>query len=108
VVLDAENKSGFDAIEGKPHDANETTFNGQLFISGIESTIDCVVRKESIRIDFDGRTIIDWNGDPRKLTSGWSKAGAPKRNLYFGTHHRLLIKKALLLPLAQVVRPDAG
>lgn len=108
VVLDSGGVSGFESVDGKGANANETTFNGQLFIPGVESTIDCFVRKEGVRVDFDGRTIIDWKGDRSRLSPGWLKAGAPKRNFYFGTHHRFLIKKMELLPLTQVSPPAGG
>ena len=109
VVLDSGGLSGFETIDGKAAAENETTFRGQLFVPGVESTIDCFVRKQGIRIDFDGRTIIDWKGDRRSLASAWVKtAGAPKRNFYFGTHHKFFIKRLELLPLKEFSTPPGG
>ncbi len=92
------------ALSGQQEEANanETTYSGQLFVPGVESTIDCLVRKQGIRVDFDGRTIIDWKGDRQRLASGWTaRAGAPKRNVYIGTHCNFRIKKLELLPLTK-------
>lgn len=78
---------------------NATTFQGDLFIDGVESTIDCTVGKEGIRVDFDGRTIINWHGDLKQLAPTWSQFGAPKRALWIGTHCNYRIKKMELVPL---------
>ncbi|HQU46795.1 MAG TPA: hypothetical protein PK867_28585, partial [Pirellulales bacterium] len=53
LVLDADHKSGLEAVGGKMYHENATTFQGDLFIDGVESTIDCAVGKEGIRVDFD-------------------------------------------------------
>jgi len=99
LVLDADHKSGLEAVGGKKYQENETTFQGDLFIDGVDSTIDCAVRNGGIRVDFDGRTIIDWHGDPRQLTPTWTQFGAPKRTFWIGTHCNYRIKKVELLPL---------
>lgn len=98
LVLDADHKSGLEAIGGKMYHENATTFPGDLFIDGVESTIDCYVDKESIRVAFDGHTIINWHGDPRQLTPTWTEFGAPKRTFWIGTHCNWRIKKMELLP----------
>jgi concanavalin A-like lectin/glucanase superfamily protein len=108
VVLDSESLSGLDKLGGKAFNANGTTYQGQLFVPGVESVIDSFVREDGIRIEFDGRTIIDWKGDRQRLTSGWSKLGAPKRNLYLAMHHKFLVKKMELLPLQEDRIPPGG
>ncbi|HQU47231.1 MAG: hypothetical protein B7Z73_14850, partial [Planctomycetia bacterium 21-64-5] len=101
LVFDADHKSGLEAVDGKMYHENATTFQGDLFIDGVESTIDCTVGKEGIRVDFDDHTIIDWHGDLRQLTPTWTQFGAPKRTFWIGTHCNYRIKKMELVPLTK-------
>jgi hypothetical protein len=101
LVLDADHKSGLESVGGKMYHENATTFQGDLFIDGIESTIDCTVGTQGIRVDFDDHTIIDWHGDPKQLKPTWTQFGAPKRTFWIGTHCNYRIKTVQLVSLTK-------
>jgi hypothetical protein len=68
---------GFD-VQGQPCSAiedvdgrnvgNETTFRGELFRQGQLSTVVVTVTPGGVRMEVDGRTIVDWRGSPERLS----------------------------------------
>lgn len=60
-------QSGLSTVDGKWADANETTVKGQLFTNGTPSTVVCSVRKEGVKVTVDGRKVIDWTGEYKRL-----------------------------------------
>jgi len=72
VILDAlingEFTSGLDLVDGKPFYGNETTKKGALFENGKPSRVVCSVRASKITVTVDGKAVIDWNADYRRLS----------------------------------------
>ncbi|MCL4678129.1 MAG: S1C family serine protease [Alphaproteobacteria bacterium] len=64
---------GLNLLDGRPALQNATTTRGQVFRPGVASTIVCTVRRAgaahySVQVECDGRTVVDWTGDPTRLS----------------------------------------
>jgi serine protease Do len=64
---------GLNLLDGRPASQNATTTRGQVFRPGVASTIVCTVRRAgaahySVQVECDGRTVVDWTGDPTRLS----------------------------------------
>ncbi|HEV7224471.1 MAG TPA: hypothetical protein VGN42_17315 [Pirellulales bacterium] len=60
--------SGLELLDDKGSSDNETTLNGRLLVDGRPSTLAYTVRRNGIEVSLDGRTVIDWHGDPKRLS----------------------------------------
>lgn len=89
---------GLDTIDGRRWNENESRRSGSFLKPGVASRIDCTVTKGQIRCDFDGRTLIDWRGEPNRLSipGDWFLADA--RRLTLGSHHHIRFKDLKLGP----------
>ena len=74
--------SGLEFVDGKASGANVTTHRGWRFVNGRRATITCRVRKGGVTVICDGKRIVDWKGDPGRLSlnEGWAAGG---ENLLF-------------------------
>ena len=78
VILDAYINSvytsGLELIDGKGFYGNETTTRKPLFTTGKPHTVVCSVRKNRIAVSVDGKGVIDWKADYKRLSlfSGWA------------------------------------
>ena len=54
---------GIDWIDGKPHWENGTKVDIRVFDNDKPRTVLCSVRKGSIQVSVDGRTLIRWRAD---------------------------------------------
>jgi len=74
--------SGLKRIDGKVSQDNETTHRGWRFVNGRRTTITCEVRKGGVAVSCDGKRIVDWQGDPSRLSlvEGWK---VPDENRLF-------------------------
>lgn len=90
--------SGLDMIDGRRWENNETSLRGPLLKPGVPVQIACTVTKSSIRMDADGKTLIDWRGDVRRLSlpSEWTLPDG--RRLFLGTNHHLKFRDLKLGP----------
>jgi hypothetical protein len=72
VILDAlingDFISGLDLIDRKPFYDNETVKKGALFETGKRSRVVCSVRASKITVTVDGKAVIDWPADYRRLS----------------------------------------
>ncbi|HUT93700.1 MAG TPA: hypothetical protein VMY37_29825 [Thermoguttaceae bacterium] len=70
VVLEGYGKkwNGLSLVDGVGADRNETRRQGIVFREGEPCTIVCSVRRLGVRVTCDGETIIDWTGDPERLS----------------------------------------
>ncbi len=59
--------SAIENIDGR-NVGNETTFAGSLFRVGQLSQVIVDVRRESVTMSVDGRTIVNWKGNPERLS----------------------------------------
>ena len=62
--------SGMHMLDGESWSRNSTSLSG--FLSKIDQPfdLDAIVRQDGIEIRFDGRTVVDWKGNPNQLTLG--------------------------------------
>jgi hypothetical protein len=82
---------GLERIDGKRWNENETTLPGVFFKKGKPTTIACTVTKREISMQLDGRTLLHWAGDFRRLTPQVDWVPTDARKLFFGagTHFKL-------------------
>jgi hypothetical protein len=89
VILDAlingEFTSGLDLIDGKPLYTNETTIKGALFENGKRNRVVCSVRASKVTVSVNGKTVIDWNADYRRLSLYKDWKVPHKDTLFIGT-----------------------
>jgi dienelactone hydrolase len=95
--------SGLNTVDGRTADNNATTYSSPIFAPGRATTIVCDVRATSVRATCDGRTVVNWEGDARRLDLDrrfWT--GIPQDRLFLGTWNtRVRITKIELKPLEQ-------
>jgi hypothetical protein len=99
--------SGLETIDGKQCYENESSREGHVLEPGRSYNLVYTVRRGSIRVDANGKKIIDWNGDPARLAPiAVFKAPDPKQ-LVIGTAHSSIFKisKIELSPLSE---PGSG
>ena len=76
--------SGLSAIDGKRVYENETKVDGKQLTNRKPRTFICAVRPDRIVVLVDGKELINWKGDPQKL----SLPSRPEKsqNLFFSVH----------------------
>ena len=70
VVLDggdAGDQGGLDLVEGRSFLENPSAFRNRFFAPGRSVTVVCSVRSTGIRVEVDGKGVIDWKGPPDLL-----------------------------------------
>lgn len=60
--------AGLGLIDGKNCRDNETGRHGRLLVDGQTATFSYTVRRNGIQVALDGRQVIDWRGDPVRLS----------------------------------------
>jgi hypothetical protein len=60
--------SGIDTLDWQRPEQNPTRHDGQVLLPGKTVQLDYIVTPDSIRVLADGSPIVDWKGDPRRLT----------------------------------------
>lgn len=90
--------TGLDMIDGRRWDNNETRLAGPLLKPGIPVRLDCTVTKDAVRVQADGKTIVDWKGDFRRLGMPGDWALADSRRLCLGTTRQFKIRDIKIGP----------
>ncbi|MDB5346795.1 MAG: hypothetical protein JWP89_5172 [Schlesneria sp.] len=90
--------AGLDTIDGRRWENNESRLNGPVLTPDKPVQFAFTVTKDAIRVDLDGRTMIDWRGDSRRLVmpDEWSLADG--RRLYLGALRHFKFKDIKLGP----------
>jgi len=91
--------SGLSKLGGKDADQNETTFREKMLKDNALNTIQIRVGKRSIQTTVNGRRIIDWEGDPGKL-SIWQPLPYPKRVWFGAAYSQFKFHRLELTPLS--------
>src|SRR5258708_36037963 len=60
--------SGLESIDGKDYQNPEVNTKHVLFPTGFDSKIICKIRKNRLESIVDGRSVVNWVGDQRRLT----------------------------------------
>ena len=70
--------SGLGLLDGEPANKNSTTFEGSVFTNGQPSEIAIQVRTAGVSVTVDGKSVIDWKGNPNRLSlhKDWSVGDA--------------------------------
>lgn len=70
--------SGIDRIDGRQYYQNDTKRQGRTFAKSKPYLVLCEIRTDSVRVTVDGKQIIDWHGEPFRLSVGrqWQAQGA--------------------------------
>lgn len=77
--------AGIDILDRKRAWENDSTYHRQIFDGEKPVTIRCTVTPTSVFVTCDGRTVIDWNGDPARIsTLGTWERTPDKRSLMIG------------------------
>ncbi|MHC4399773.1 MAG: protein kinase domain-containing protein [Planctomycetota bacterium] len=94
--------TGLDCLDGATARKNETTVYGRLISNGENVTIRVTVRKGQITAKCGDRLIVDWTGDPSRL-SLFGRRSVPKTNtLSVGAFKsRYRISQMQLTPIAR-------
>jgi serine/threonine protein kinase/Leucine-rich repeat (LRR) protein len=71
---------GLSFIDGKSANENESATPGAVFQAGERHTLRVVVGKRSVNASVDGREVIAWEGNPRRLSTNWQ----PRSPRYVG------------------------
>ena len=77
--------NGLNLVDGKTGNQNETTRIASIFSPNVRVTIVCTVRRGSVEVTCSGSPLIQWSGDPQRLSLDerfWS-GGAPDK-LFLG------------------------
>lgn len=71
-------RAGLSNIDGKNGYDNEATHRGKLLTDNVPSVVRCQVRRDGIRVVVDGKAVIDWKGDRKRLSvwEGWTMPDA--------------------------------
>ncbi|MFG0333396.1 MAG: hypothetical protein ACF8TS_08555, partial [Maioricimonas sp. JB049] len=60
--------TGLNRLDGRTGDNNESTHRGKTLPDGRRNVIVCTVGPESVQVTANGRTVIDWKGNPQRLS----------------------------------------
>jgi len=87
AVIDGGGKDagGLCLIDGKEYRKNETAFRGHFLTKGKAHKLVYVVRDSSVNVYCDGRELIAWRGDPRRLSLSGGLAVRDPRVLFLST-----------------------
>ncbi|HVX12061.1 MAG TPA: hypothetical protein VHC22_12845 [Pirellulales bacterium] len=80
LILDGWRRSGsgLQMIDGKFANGGDpaqktSTHGGAILLDGQPNKLVCQVRSDSIKVLCNGATVIDWQGDPKRLSLQWGK-----------------------------------
>jgi hypothetical protein len=89
--------SAIEDIDGR-NVGNETTFSGKLFEKDRLSQAIVTVRNNSVTMSVDGRTVVNWQGEPRRLSLADYWRTPDEQALFIGAYdcryrfHRMTIE----------------
>jgi hypothetical protein len=99
--------SALENVDGLNVDRNATTLEAPLLTKHRPSALVCEVRRDGVKVTCDGRTVIDWRGDPSRLSlSDYWKT--PHENyLFLGAYDcRYCFHRVTLAPIAGAGKPQ--
>ncbi len=76
--------SGLSLIDGKGSGGNASRYNGRVFETGKPVAVAILVTPGSVRVECDGKGIIDWHGDAASLSGDNDSWGVPAGVLWIG------------------------
>lgn len=98
--------SALENVDGQNVRNNVTTLMANLLQKNRPSQIIVTVRKESVLVRCDGRTIIDWEGKPEQLSLGEYWETPSKNALFLGAYDcRYRFSRVSLAPISGTGKP---
>ena len=79
--------SGLERIDGNYVREGEASFRGHVFPDAGDITIIVRVRRKGVSVVVDGKSIVDWKGDPTRLSLHPGMELPHKKALGLGTHY---------------------
>ena len=78
LLIDGGGKSasGLTLVDGKLWNDNASTHRGAVLLDGKPNELVCQVRADSVKLSCNGATVIDWHGDPRRLSLEFGKVAS--------------------------------
>jgi WD40 repeat protein len=91
--------TGLEGADGIPLRSNATAFRARLLLPSSPARLSLTVRRDAITFTCDGKTIVAWRGDPKRLIrlSRWEPPD--KRKLFLGSSASFLVRSMTLTPL---------
>ncbi len=78
---------------------NPSTHAGPVFVQGRPAQVICSIRKTGVKVLVDGRSVIDWTGDPKQLSLGEYWETPHKDALFLGAYDcRYRVSRVTLTP----------
>ena len=98
--------TGLDLLDNKGGDANETTVRGTSYLPlGRRVTIIVSVRRSGVRLEIDGRQVLDWKGDLSRL-SVHKNLALPRTGIFLAAwDSRFLIHRVRFVKRTGEARP---
>jgi hypothetical protein len=99
VVLDGWDATvtGFHVLDGHPSPIDETAYRKRIFADEKPRKVVCSVRKAAVSLLIDGKTILDWRGDLKRLSNHSAWHIPDKSTLFIGSWTSYRITKMELL-----------
>ncbi len=93
--------SGIFMVDGKPAQLNETAFRERAFTSDKPARVLVSVRRMGVSATVEGRKVVDWRGDLRRLSlHEWWKAGDRSTLLLGSNSGPYVVERMVLITAA--------
>jgi hypothetical protein len=94
--------SGLARVDGKTVTDNETARRGRVLTNNRAATVVCSVRRNSIKVTVDGRTLVDWKGEFRRLSLDPFFGGRAGKGLFLASWETVYhVSKLELTPVGR-------
>ncbi len=101
--------SALENVDGRNVQTNPTRSDGPVFRRGRPALVVCTVRADGVKVEVDGRTLVDWRGDPARLSLSDYWATPNAEVLFLGAYDcRYRFHRVTLESLTAPDRVDAA
>lgn len=101
--------SALENVDGRNVQENPTRVDGAVFRRGRPALVVCTVRDDGVEVQVDGRPIIDWRGDPSRLSLAGYWATPDATALFLGAYDcRYRFHRVTLESLESLAAARAG
>jgi len=91
--------TGLEGVDGIPLRSNQTAYHGRLLLPSSPARLSLTVRRSAITFTCDGKTIVAWSGDPKRLIRLTRWELPDKRKLFLGSSASFLVRSMKLTVL---------
>jgi hypothetical protein len=98
---------GLDLLDGKSWNQNSSTRRLRVLTDGVPAEVVCTVLKSGLSVQVDGREVLQWKGDYKRLSLYSAWAVPHKRQLFLGTDCNYVFSQLLLTPLGDAAKARA-